>query len=426
MANTQPPQLTMQQLIATIQGLEGRIEQLQAGQAEPRARKVKIRNPDTFDGSRQKLQGFVSQLERYIRIYDDQFADEEDKVLFASTYLRGIAERWFEPYLNEHLHKKKGERSQTTRDMFEDYNEFIRHLKRAFSDVDEVRQATQKIMSIQQRTSVADYTSIFRQAAAFLEGWSDQAQRDHYYKGLKTNIKDAMVFHPYPETLDDVIELARRLDDRFWERRSERHPANTTRPAQPRHTQEGGDAMELDNADRNENRDTRGDKKGKIIRKSHGPNPNWTDEQKRRFKEKLCIHCGKDWKPGHGCPQNPKNKSKKDAVPMGRSHAAAAREEFQTINQRREEHAKLSWTACYDDGCITHQNAKDATGWYPKEPRRQAAPMHRNEEVLEIDDLVDAFPHEEELVDSDIGDLYDSTPEPEGEYPDQGQQQSKN
>lgn len=55
MANTQPQQPTMQQLVTTIQALEGRIEQLQAGQTEPRARKVKIRNPDTFDGNRQKL-----------------------------------------------------------------------------------------------------------------------------------------------------------------------------------------------------------------------------------------------------------------------------------------------------------------------------------------------------------------------------------
>jgi len=414
MANTQPQQPTMQQLVATIQALEGRIEQLQAGQTEPRARKVKIRNPDTFDGNRQKLQGFVSQLERYIRIYDDQFEDEEDKVLFASTYLRGTAERWFEPYLNEHLHKEEEERSQTTRDMFDDYDEFVKHLKRAFNDVDEVRQATQKIMSIQQRTSVADYTSTFRQAASFLEGWSDQAQRDHYYKGLKTNIKDAMAFHPYPDTLDGMIELARRLDDRFWERRSERYPANTTRPARPRHTQEGGDAMELDNANRNENRKNwNNNNKGKNTRRFNGPNPNWTDEQKRRFKEKLCIHCGKDWKPGHNCPQNPKNKNRKDAATMGRSHAAAAREEFQKIDQRREEHAKLSWTACFDDDCTTHQSDKDATGWYPKGPRRQAAPMHRNEEVLDIDDFVDAFPDDEELVDSDTGDLYDSTPEPD-------------
>lgn len=32
--------------------------------------------------------------------------------------------------------------------MFDDYDEFVKHLKRAFNDVDEVRQATQKIISI--------------------------------------------------------------------------------------------------------------------------------------------------------------------------------------------------------------------------------------------------------------------------------------
>lgn len=181
-----------------------------------------------------------------------------------------------------------------------------------------------------------------------------------------------MAFHPYPDTLDGMIELARRLDDRFWERRSERYPANTTRPARPRHTQEGGDAMELDNANRNENRKTwsNNNNKGKNTRRFNGPNPNWTDEQKRRFKEKLCIHCGKDWKPGHNCSQNPKNKDRKDAATMGRRHTAAAREEFQEIDQRRGEHAKLSWTAYYDDDCTTHQSDKNATGWYPKRPRR--------------------------------------------------------
>lgn len=41
--------------------------------------------------------------------------------------------------------------------------------------------------------------------------------------------------------------------------------------------------------------------------------------------------------------------------------------------------------------------------------------MHRNGEVLDIDDLVDTFPNDDELVDSDTGGLYDSTPEPEEE-----------
>ncbi|KAK1445280.1 hypothetical protein CMEL01_16823 [Colletotrichum melonis] len=30
---------------------------------------------------------------------------------------------------------------------------------------------------------------------------------------------------------------------------------------------------------------------------------------------------------------------------------------------------QLSWTACYDDNCLTHQDSKEQTGWYPKQPK---------------------------------------------------------
>lgn len=77
---------------------------------------------------------------------------------------------------------------------------------------------------------------------------------------------------------------------------------------------------------------------------------------------------------------------------------------------REVNHAALSWTACFNDSCQTHKSDKDATGWYPSEPR-QLNLATRNEEVLEIDDLIDNLPYDDELVNSDTGELYDSTPE---------------
>ncbi|EXF75784.1 hypothetical protein CFIO01_13745 [Colletotrichum fioriniae PJ7] len=32
-------------------------------------------------------------------------------------------------------------------------------------------------------------------------------------------------------------------------------------------------------------------------------------------------------------------------------------------------HGQLSWTSCYDDNCLTHQDSKEQTGWYPKKPK---------------------------------------------------------
>ncbi|KAK0367757.1 hypothetical protein CLIM01_14886 [Colletotrichum limetticola] len=39
------------------------------------------------------------------------------------------------------------------------------------------------------------------------------------------------------------------------------------------------------------------------------------------------------------------------------------------IASKEVPHKQLSWTACYDDNCLTHQDSKEQTGWYPKQPK---------------------------------------------------------
>jgi hypothetical protein len=34
-------------------------------------------------------------------------------------------------------------------------------------------------------------------------------------------------------------------------------------------------------------------------------------------------------------------------------------------------HAWLSWTGCYDDGCLTHKSEKEGAGWFPKPPKKE-------------------------------------------------------
>ncbi|EOD50112.1 putative retrotransposon gag protein [Neofusicoccum parvum UCRNP2] len=68
----------------------------------------------------------------------------------------------------------------------------------------------------------------------------------------------------------------------------------------------------------------------------------------------------------------------------------------------------VTWTVCFDDNCKTHQSDKDTTGWYPCEPRNLAV-LNRNEEVLNVDNIIESFPPDNELVNSDNGELYDST-----------------
>ena len=38
-----------------------------------------------------------------------------------------------------------------------------------------------------------------------------------------------------------------------------------------------------------------------------------------------------------------------------------------------EIHARLNWTACYEDRCLIHLSKKEGSGWFPKKPKRKAS-----------------------------------------------------
>ena len=48
------------------------------------------------------------------------------------------------------------------------------------------------------------------------------------------------------------------------------------------------------------------------------------------------------------------------------------KESIEKANKNEEEnnHAGMSWTACYDDECVVHMSEKGGR-WFPKEPKRQ-------------------------------------------------------
>lgn len=252
-------------------------------------------------------------------------------------------------------------------------------------------------MSLKQKGTVQDYTARFQDAAYTAEGHSDLTLRTFYYQELKDEIKEAMTYHEEPETLNDIIKLAVLMDKRRSERWFDKkgYHANTSESRRPRHTQEGGDAMELDAAEKGEQ-----GKKGKRGRRQ------WTQEEKDLYSKGLCTRCTAKWEPGHRCSQR-NGKSKTAAAAETTAQDEEEPRSASTMS-REVNHAALSWTACFNDSCQTHKSDKDATGWYPSEPR-QLNLATRNEEVLEIDDLIDDLPYDDELVNSDTGELYNST-----------------
>ena len=99
----------MRELMQMIQELrvENRILKNRQDQATgPDAAKkpsaqVKVPKPDLYHRERTKTQSFLMQLEDYLHFAKGQFGNDADKVRYASTFLRGAAEKWFRPYKRE-------------------------------------------------------------------------------------------------------------------------------------------------------------------------------------------------------------------------------------------------------------------------------------------------------------------------------------
>ena len=65
----------------------------------PRTR-VKTKDPKPYDGNDPaKLRAFLSQCKLVFRARPDDFEDDEVKITYAVSWLKGTAQRWYEPNL---------------------------------------------------------------------------------------------------------------------------------------------------------------------------------------------------------------------------------------------------------------------------------------------------------------------------------------
>lgn len=167
-------------------------------------------------------------------------------------------------------------------------------MKQTFSGLDEARQATRTLLEIKQTGSVQDYTTKFQDAAFLAEGHSDLTLRTLYHKGLKNEIKKAMALHEDTENLEAMIRLAlkmEQLQNEYDQDQKTYRPRNFQKSS--RHTQNGGDAMELDAAHKGEKK-PHNKGKGKNTQRRK-----FTPQEQERFDKGLCFRCGEKWDKMH-------------------------------------------------------------------------------------------------------------------------------
>ncbi|TIC91053.1 Transposon Tf2-6 polyprotein [Colletotrichum higginsianum] len=333
--------------------------------------KLKLNSPGTFDGTPGQLKGFLIQIRTYQEFHQSNFRNETERIIHASTFLRGRALSWFEPYMEDLLDNTTLEHCKNeTQDIFGSFQGFEHALKSLFQDPDEKRQAERDLSNLRQTKSATHYAAEFRRICARLD-YTDDTRIFMFYQGLKEEVKDELAKIDRPDDFLQYVEKAIQIDTRLYERRREkgenrRPQANTSKRYNPGPRQQNNyNSNWRNNQQRNSGPSTAyGHHAGPMdVSVAHKNKPT----TRRDPKSGVCFNCEK---PGHiarDCRQ-PKRLQNRP-LPEDTKKANIARKEVP--------HEQLSWTACYSDSCLTHQDGKEQAGWYPREPKNKTVAVSR-------------------------------------------------
>jgi hypothetical protein len=323
---------------------------------------IKVNLPDTFSGKQSSFKTFTAQIELYIGFNSAKFVTDTDKVLWSVSFLRGPAFDWVQPFLEDFLGNRAANggvstaMKEETKEIFRTFKGFKQKIASVFGDIDPKRNAERALRSLRQTGSAVNYTAQFQQHKV-KTGWNDEALQAQYYQGLKDSVKDEISRSDDPGDLRELMTIAVKIDNRLYERSLERKGQyNRMGNRQPQKKSRWPEPMELDAT-----------RVGNHLPK---------EEMDKRRKEGLCFECGK---PGHRASFHRKNQGKKPwkgrTQQLKMTQLPKPEPEIECLEFKltpEQEHACLSWTACYDDHCLVHRSDKDGSGYFPRRPKNKA------------------------------------------------------
>ncbi|KAJ0069562.1 hypothetical protein NL108_008511 [Boleophthalmus pectinirostris] len=173
-------------------------------------RETPVPHPEPYNGDLGKTKGFLLQCKTVFTCQPLTFSTDHSKVAFITGLLRGRALDWAEAMLGG-----RGVESVS-------YSEFFADFKRVFTHPDYETNAAKGLLDLHQgNKSVADYSIQFR-ILAEESGWNDAALKGVFWRGLTDTLKDQLAARDETTSLEELISLAIRLDNRLRERCRER------------------------------------------------------------------------------------------------------------------------------------------------------------------------------------------------------------
>jgi len=193
---------------------------------------VKLPMPVRYAGSPAKLDAWVVQLSNYISYNESRFEDEQSKTIFGGSLLDDVAAKWYEPHAKRHIEfeglrateektlnqcrKEWRDKYPETVAMFAAFENFTQSITEEFGELDAERRAETRLMNLVQKTSVIEYAAQFRVEAAKTH-LGQEALVMLFWKGLKKHVTDELYKQDRPGELRQLIMLAVRTDNRYFD-----------------------------------------------------------------------------------------------------------------------------------------------------------------------------------------------------------------
>jgi hypothetical protein len=209
----------IRRLMNRLEDAEGQVETLRAEnlglriQAKKDPKEPDVNNPPMYEGDQKTLETWITACNLKFAGQPSRFPGERQKLVFATSYLKGPPLSWINPALNKFL--AAGPLEEVPAEL-KSFNAFTEALKALYGDPNLERNALTALDNLKQATTVANYISRFAIHSQHAN-LNDVALRHAFYKGLKSGIKDELATRDYT-TFKELQTLATKLDARLRER----------------------------------------------------------------------------------------------------------------------------------------------------------------------------------------------------------------
>lgn len=276
----------------------------------------KIGEPPTFDGKASEFHPFLQQAKLYIRMRHLTFQNDEIRVAYILSRLRGGPSEWGQALL------------EADSPLLYDYNTFLVKFTSIYENKERRAQLEDRLARLKQTGSASAYSAEFSSLCEILRINPDSRMGDFRLK-LKEDVQKALALLPAPTTFDDLSTRAIRIDNAQFSARKLTDTRHNNSSSKPHHPQQSSNSSlssrsqssrplpasnYMSNTPSSRHGTSRPSTSHPGSFRSSAPRPPLTEEEKeRRRREKLCPYCGDPTHRIQDCPSIAAKEARKHA-----------------------------------------------------------------------------------------------------------------